>query len=755
MAIQRKARQRYGSGSANGSGKRQTIDTSDKHLKALELAKQHKTYQEIADELNYADRSGAYRAVQAGLREVFAPAANEYRALENERIDGLISGLYPQTQPKGQCSHCGRADREANPAAVNSIRMLMERRARMMGLDLQPDAPPFLPLLVIALPNRPARIIRNSDDLMNLTDDERASLVDLPAVIRQDPAFAQANWEEVLTFEGAAFELTTGGALVDAYTFATHPDFCGLDLTDKPMQRRILQEYMRAGSSFTEAVIICGMRSGKGTIGSVIAWYEMYQLLEMANPQRYYGLTPGQTISTVNIGPSEAQAKKQVFKHIRDRIQHGGRWFQELKLYLDRRMRDWETEQQIKLPKDLVMRSGNSRTAGNVGGTNRLVLFDEICKYKTSDGADNAQEVYTSLKATTATFGDHARVISISSPEWEQDYGMVLLCQAVEREDSPLGERCEGCAVRMQQPGYEPTDAASHARMYGLQMATWEANTGFTREQLWELENGASNPREFARNFGARPVGSSETYYPDPGRWDRQHTAALVADGVLKADPLRYPYDDKGALMDWWKPCCASKRFVHVDLGLTRDACGMAMAHQPIPGCMWYATIDGEPNPLARKVVVDICVQVKPPKARPGDAKGEISFERIRQRIRDWNERRKGEDGRGGFNVVRVTFDGFQSADSLQLLRKDGFRAEVLSVDRDLKAHDTLQELINTDQLAYGYHQVLIMEGKTVLLKNGRKVDHPSNGSKDCLDAVAGAALQAHKYGGRKTFIGG
>ena len=66
-----------------------------------------------------------------------------------------------------------------------------------------------------------------------------------------------------------------------------------------------------------------------------------------------------------------------------------------------------------------------------------------------------------------------------------------------------------------------------------------------------------------------------------------------------------------------------------------------------------------------------------------------------------------------------------------------------------------MQELINTDQLAYYPHPVLVREAKALELKNGRKVDHPPNGSKDVVDAVAGAVYHAYRFGGRTQFIGG
>ena len=151
-------------------------------------------------------------------------------------------------------------------------------------------------------------------------------------------------------------------------------------------------------------------------------------------------------------------------------------------------------------------------------------------------------------------------------------------------------------------------------------------------------------------------------------------------------------------------------------------------------------------NPKARKIVLDVCVQIAPPRER--EAKAEISFERVRQLIYDWEDR--------GFKVKggQVSYDGWQSIDSQQQLKRKGFRVAEFSLDRDVEGHDTLQELANCDELSFYRHAVLIREARALSLLRGKKVDHPKGGSKDVVDAVAGACYFALKRGGRMTFVG-
>lgn len=479
-----------------------------------------------------------------------------------------------------------------------------------------------------------------------------------------------------------------GGGIVDAVTFGISPEFCNLPTLAEsyPMQERVLRDFMSPRSLYRVLVLVCGMRSGKGVVGSVVAWYAAYQLLSLADPQRYYGLAPGQEIQIVTMATSQDQAKRNVFKHIVDRLETGGAWFQALRAQAE------VVSLEIRLPKNILIRCGHSKASTQVGSTSFLVILDELARMKDTEGRDNADEVYDKMSATTATFPEHGKVLVLTSPEWEGDKSMRLLEEA----------------TAVDQDGRQ-----INPDMMGLQLATWEANLNLSEDALAEAFHRDANPMAFWRDFGARPPLAAEGYYPDPSRWDRQ------------ADPdLRHPYDENEQLADWWLPCCDSRRYVHIDLGAKRDACGLSMAHAPVAGCPYYKTImqDGQlvENPRARAVVVDMIHQLVPGRRR--EMKGEVSFETVRQMIRDWQDR--GFKIKGGL----VSYDGWQSLDSRQLLKREGYKVAEFSLDRNTEGHDTLQELINTDRLAYYAHAVLIAEGKRLMLVHGKKVDHPKGG---------------------------
>lgn len=70
-------------------GRKNSIADADRDIRAVGLRRQGWDYDRIAAEMGYADRSGAFRAVQRGVRNAFREDAVELTAMEGERLDAL------------------------------------------------------------------------------------------------------------------------------------------------------------------------------------------------------------------------------------------------------------------------------------------------------------------------------------------------------------------------------------------------------------------------------------------------------------------------------------------------------------------------------------------------------------------------------------------------------------------------------------------------------------------------------------------
>jgi len=114
-------------------------------------------------------------------------------------------------------------------------------------------------------------------------------------------------------------------------------------------------------------------------------------------------------------------------------------------------------------------------------------------------------------------------------------------------------------------------------------------------------------------------------------------------------------------------------RFMHVDLAVKNDACGIAMCHIPEFVVTQVVTFDQKTKEkridrvLRPLIKFDFIGRVVAPK------NGEIIFSQIRQVIYDISDL--------DFDIQLITYDRFQSIDSMQILRSDGYIVGHLSLD--------------------------------------------------------------------------
>lgn len=178
-------------------------------------------------------------------------------------------------------------------------------------------------------------------------------------------------------------------------------------------------------------------------------------------------------------------------------------------------------------------------------------------------------------------------------------------------------------------------------------------------------------------------------------------------------------------------------RCIHVDLSLRRDCAGIAMSHLGGMRRVKRLTVDGtdaggtESEVSAPYVFTDFMLRIVPPVG------SEIDLSKIRGFIVFLSKL---------YNVVSITFDGFQSADSRQLLVKQGLPATLLSVDRNDLPYLTLRNALFERRLAYYHYQPAINELLDLTHDIDRgKVDHPDKasddgpGRKDVADALCGS----------------
>jgi len=105
-----------------GANREQQVKAYERQQEALSLRLVGLSYDAIAERLEFANRSGAFRAVQAALKKTLQEPADELRTLELERLDSMLLPMMAQAK-------------KGNQGAVDRVLRIMERRAKLLGLD--------------------------------------------------------------------------------------------------------------------------------------------------------------------------------------------------------------------------------------------------------------------------------------------------------------------------------------------------------------------------------------------------------------------------------------------------------------------------------------------------------------------------------------------------------------------------------------------------------------------------------------------
>jgi hypothetical protein len=444
------------------------------------------------------------------------------------------------------------------------------------------------------------------------------------------------------------------------------------------------EEGQRIYDRYTQNEVICqlGKGSGKDHCARIALAYTVYLLHCLRDPLGYYGKATGIYIDLLNLAVNAQQAQRVFFEPFKNLLLSSP-WFNEQGF-------EPRVSEIFFFSRPIRCFSGHSESEGWEGYEVMTIILDEIAAFKTDNelkgdvrSKGSASAIYNMSKLSVMSrFPEIGKCILLSFPRYKGDF-------IQQRYDSSIEKN-------------EP-------KTWAIKAATWEVNPTIERHQL-ESEY-IRNPVEARARFECEPPHMEDAFFRDA---DLVRNAFNVAE-----DPL----DEDGSYKKWFNGSDNYTRFIHVDLALKRDRAALSMVH--CPGLKNINTGLGvESLPVLN---VDL---VKSWSAAPG---AEINFSSIRALIVDLCRR---------FSVGIVSFDQWQSVEMIQSLRGMGINADFHSVKKT--DYDTLMTSIYDKRLR-GYWNEILVEDELLKLKllNGIKIDHPTSGSKDLADSVAGAVFQA------------
>lgn len=479
---------------------------------------------------------------------------------------------------------------------------------------------------------------------------------------------------------------------------------------------------------------------GKGGGKDMVARYSIARvsniLLSLNSPQGYYGLPETDEIQMLNVAVSALQARRAFFKPLRNMLVSSS-WFSEH----FRHGPPSDAANNVLFKKNIELISGHSQAESQEGLNLIAAIADEIGAFKTESeqlasagrqSAQTAEYIVDMLRSSASTrFPDHFKVGIISYPRYENDAMMQAVAEG-RKDNDKYGE--------------ESTYYLSGPH------STWDVNPRVSRNAPEIVRAYNDDPEYAAAKYECQPPKASNRYIRSDAAilqgFTRQEIPAVTIDyfwGLPDDDPNDYTPDlaegwqVRFTFADHLRPMEGAIYALHGDIAIRQDRAGIAMAH-----VTQWRTAPGEIDPRA-VVRVDLVAAFEADLNAEVD--GEVQPREVQIR---WYRKLVSALEARGFDIARVTFDGFQSLDMIQQFTERNITSEVVSLDRNTSVYDTFRATLYDSRVDGPYDELLIDELQKLSRVKSNKVDHLPGGSKDLSDAVAGAVYGALIEGGNE-----
>lgn len=513
-------------------------------------------------------------------------------------------------------------------------------------------------------------------------------------------------------------------------------------------------------SAAREAMITGGIGIGKTTIASITLPYMAHWVQCLKDPQQFYKLMKGSKIAFMMMSTSARQARDVLFDDVKARIDNSP-WFRKYS------PRDDKIETRVEFPRNVYIIPGGSEETQFEGYNILGGVLDEGDSHKKTGRKDYAQEGWNTIASridsrfNNEDAGCHMGLLMVIGQKKSSD-GFIA------KKQKQLQDNPNGCVVVMSiwesKGWYNYTDNPADKV---LRVETGERKSFFFDTMRKEVlaksdvpaelrdaphmvevpmayfSNFVNDPVKALRDLAGMPPAAVDPFIPQTDRiitgqraWTERYGAVAPVVGPL----------DRPQFADWFVAGDQLKRVVHIDLAFSGngDALGIAMGHIPE-----MVDLGGEEKPL---IVFDFLLRMK---AKPGS---EIILSDIRKLIYELKFVRK-------FNIKAVTMDGFNTTDTMQQFRKKKLNAQYLSVDKTKMPYVDLREAIYEERCLFPEYMVkynhvdadeinIAFTELSQLSEGVRKVDHPSNGSKDVADCMAGVCHTLMNEPGMRRGLG-
>jgi hypothetical protein len=490
----------------------------------------------------------------------------------------------------------------------------------------------------------------------------------------------------------------------------------------------------RVGSHYTEAVFTGGIGVGKSHAALLTLAYHLYILSCLDSPQSLFDLDSSSEILFVFQTVNATLAKQLDYARFKAMIERSP-YFRDKFTY----NRDIESE--LQFPNRIIVRPVTGLESGTIGQNIYAAILDEVnfleitqnSRKNMGDEYDQAVQLYNSIASRRKSrFMKNGRTLGmlclVSSKRYPNQFTDRKIAQS--KKELQTTGKTSIYVYDKRRWDIKPDDYCGKTfkvfvgdvsrkprilQSEGTPEATDEMIVDIPIEYRAEFENDIMRA---LREIAGLSTLSVHPFMPNTDAVSGcfgHHHSILSEEGTDFTQQL-HAFSDHIHNPD-------EKRFVHVDLALTTDSAGVVCGFVSGFKKVKRGEDIAENLPV---ITVDFALEVRPPQG------GEIQISRIREMIYTLRDKM-------GINIEWVSFDQYQSADSIQVLRQKGFTTGIQSMDRTPVPYEVLKQALYDGRVVAPAHQKLQQELLALefnVKKN--KVDHTSQSSKDISDALAG-----------------
>lgn len=540
-----------------------------------------------------------------------------------------------------------------------------------------------------------------------------------------------------------------------------------------PKQKEIVENFFSTDETskrrFNELILIVGMRGGKSNLAGYIGSFCVNKLMKLGRDfKEYFKISKASTISIPVIANSEDQAEKTIFGYIKKLHFNFDYW---------KKLNQWLIDQEPLGAKnkffndndgggitygyyDIEIRTVPATSDTLAGLTSYCTLFDEISRLRVSEGdiqgkseKKSAQAIYYTLSRQIKTFKNEGNSIVVSSPMYEDDFGMQLLLKSGTIITGEIGQFTIPILAEKVPPNQKKKSRV------GYHYATWEYNPNYTEEDFRDEKS--ESITAFKRDYMAIPPASIQPFFEDRVALrqainpNRKHIVECDVEVIEKTrtDPTTGHVLDARQFITRKLTSCIqdkrTKRYICCDQGVKWDSFVLTIGHPEI--------VDMERGGQIQqfcKTVVDAILLWEPHR----DGEVQVDFDNVESVILDITHH---------LLIDIVTYDRWQSTKPIQTLFDKNVNSQVLSITNTMYAsfkkrvYQGLVDSVDVDSVITTRKNLLMEELVKLQLVRGTKIDHSSVGSKDIADCICrlDALVQMYEFeqfgDNRKAFKGG